>query len=88
MQKIWNRVLVQNQHTRELINNNNNRLFMATHLARAQSTRKDIRTHSFHHTHTHTHTQHTHNTHTRTHARTHVRTHAHTRTHTHEAHLK
>ena len=49
-------------------NNNNNRVFMAPHLIRAQSAYKDIRIHSFHHSHTHTHTQtcapthpHTHN---------------------------
>ena len=42
-------------------NDDNNRLFMAPHLIRAQSTYKDIRIHSIHHTHTcmhtHTHTQ-------------------------------
>jgi len=32
---------------------NNNRLFTAPHLVRAQSTYKDIRIRSFHHTHTH-----------------------------------
>ena len=32
--------------------NNNNRLFMAPHLVRAQSAYKHIRIHSFHHTHT------------------------------------
>ena len=36
--------------------NNNNRLFMAPHLIRAQSAYKHIRIHSFHHTHKHTHT--------------------------------
>ena len=36
---------------------NNNRLFMAPHLIIVQSTYKNIRIHSFHHTHTHTHTQ-------------------------------
>ena len=40
---------------------NNNRLFMVSHLVRAQSTYKDIRVHSFHHRHTHAHT-HTTNT--------------------------
>ena len=44
-------------------NNNNNRLFMAPHLLRAQSAYKDIRIHSLHYTHTHIHT-HTHVTHT------------------------
>ena len=51
--------------------NNNNRLFMAPHLVRAQSTYKDIRIHSFHHSHTHTHARahqdartHTHTTNT------------------------
>ena len=34
----------------ETNNNNNNRLFMVPHLIRAQSTYKDIRIHSFHHT--------------------------------------
>ena len=33
---------------------NNNRLFMAPHLVRAQSAYKDTRIHSFHHTHRHT----------------------------------
>ena len=34
---------------------NNNGLYMAPHLVRAQSAYKDIRIHSFHHSHTHTH---------------------------------
>ena len=38
----------------------NNRLFMAPHLVRAQSTYKDIRIHSFHHTHTDSHTHNLH----------------------------
>ena len=42
-------------------NNDNNRLFMVSHLVRAQSTYKDIRIHLFHHAcmhrHTHTNTQ-------------------------------
>ena len=65
-------------------NNNNkkkkkqNRLFVATHLVRAQSAYKDIKIHSFRHTHTHTHT--------RTHARTHIHTHARTHTHTLQIH--
>ena len=42
---------------------NNNGLFMAPHLVRAQSAYKDIRIHSFHHTHRHT----------RTHAHTHYK---------------
>ena len=37
-------------------NDDNNRLFMAPHLIRAQSTYKDIMICSIHHTHTHTHT--------------------------------
>ena len=43
---------------------------MVPNLVRAQSTYKDIRIHSFHHTHAHTHTHtytYTHNTHTHTH---------------------
>ena len=58
-----------------LSNDINNRLFMATHLVRAQSTHKDIRIHSFH-THTHTHTL----------PDTHAHTHTHTHTHTHYKH--
>ena len=48
-------------------NNNNNRLFIAPHLVRAQRAYKDTKIHSLH----------------RTHARTHARTHTHTHTHTH-----
>ena len=68
---------------------NNNRLFMAPHLIRAQSAYKDIRVHSFHHTHMHTHAHtcthmHTHtHAHTHTHMYTHTCTHTHTHTHTH-----
>ena len=58
-------------------NNNNkkkkkkkNRLFVASHLVRAQSAYKDIKIHSFRHTHTHA----------RTHAHTYTHTHARTRT--------
>ena len=41
-------------------NNNNNRLFMAPHLVRAQSTYKNIKINSFYHTHTQTHARRTH----------------------------
>ena len=51
--------------------NNNNRLFMAPHLVRAQSAYKDIRIHSFYHRHVCTHTHTPPHTHTRAHAHTH-----------------
>ena len=47
---------------------------MVPHLVRAQSTYKDIRIHSFHHTHTHTHMC--------AHTQTHKHTHTHACTHT------
>ena len=56
-------------------NNNNNRLFMAPHLVRAQSAYKDIRICSFHHTHIHACMH--------IHKYTHTYTHTHTHTHTH-----
>ena len=67
--------------------NNNNTLFMAPNLIKAQSVYKNIRLHSFHHTHTHMHAHmHTHactHTHTHTHTCMHTCTHTHTHTHTH-----
>ena len=53
-------------------NNNNNRLFMAPHLVRSQSTYEDTRIHSFNFTHTDAHTHTPQRTHTRTRAHTHT----------------